>query len=32
MDILVLEDEARDPQGTLVFRARATLVIRRAQG
>jgi acyl dehydratase len=32
MDILVLEDEARDPQGTLVFRARATYVLRRAQG
>jgi acyl dehydratase len=29
MDILVLEDEARDAQGALVFRARSTLVIRR---
>jgi acyl dehydratase len=29
MDILVLEDEGRDPDGALVFRARATLVLRR---
>ncbi len=29
MDIVVLEDEGRDPQGALVFRARATLVLRR---
>jgi acyl dehydratase len=29
MDVLVLEDEARDPQGQLVFRSRATLVLRR---
>jgi acyl dehydratase len=29
MDILVLEDEARDAQGALVFRTRSTLVIRR---
>lgn len=29
MDVLVLEDEARDPQGNLVFRTRATLVLRR---
>jgi acyl dehydratase len=29
MDILVLEDEARDPQGAVVFRARSTIVIRR---
>ena len=29
MDILVVEDEARDAQGALVFRARSTLVIRR---
>jgi len=29
MDVLVLEDEARDPQGHLVFRTRATLVLRR---
>jgi acyl dehydratase len=29
MDILVLEDEGRDPHGALVFRARATFVLRR---
>jgi len=29
MDILVLEDEGRDAQGALVFRTRATFVIRR---
>jgi acyl dehydratase len=29
MDILVLEDEGRDAQGALVFRSRATLVLRR---
>jgi acyl dehydratase len=29
MDVLVLEDEARDAQGNLVFRSRATLVLRR---
>ncbi len=29
MDILVLEDEGRDAQGTLVFRTRETLVLRR---
>jgi acyl dehydratase len=29
MDVLVIEDEARDAQGNLVFRARATLVLRR---
>lgn len=29
MDILVVEDEARDAQGAMVFRARSTLVIRR---
>ena len=29
MDILVLEDEGRDPQGALVFRTRSTLVLRR---
>lgn len=29
MDVLVLEDEARDGQGNMVFRARATLVLRR---
>jgi len=29
MDILVLEDEARDAQGALVFRAREVLVLRR---
>jgi acyl dehydratase len=30
MDVLVVEDEARDPQGNLVFRSRATLVLRRS--
>ena len=30
MDILVLEDEGRDAQGAFVFRARATLVLRRS--
>lgn len=29
MDVLVVEDEARDSQGNLVFRTRATLVLRR---
>jgi acyl dehydratase len=29
MDILVLEDEGRDAQGALVFRAREVLVLRR---
>lgn len=29
MDVLVIEDEARDAQGVLVFRTRATLVLRR---
>ena len=29
MDVLVIEDEARDPQGNFVFRSRATLVLRR---
>ncbi|MFL5263511.1 MAG: MaoC family dehydratase N-terminal domain-containing protein [Anaeromyxobacteraceae bacterium] len=29
MDILVIEDEGRDAQGAFVFRARATLVLRR---
>lgn len=29
MDVLVLEDEARDSQGNFVFRSRATLVLRR---
>ncbi len=29
MDVLIVEDEARDPQGNLVFRTRATLVLRR---
>ena len=28
-DILVLEDEGRDPQGQLVFHSRTTLVLRR---
>ena len=30
MDILVIEDEGRDPQGALVFKARSTLVLRRS--
>ena len=30
MDILVLEDEGRDAQGALVFKARSTLVLRRS--
>jgi acyl dehydratase len=30
MDVLVVEDEARDAQGALVFRSRATLVLRRS--
>jgi acyl dehydratase len=30
MDVLVVEDEARDEQGALVFRTRATLILRRA--
>lgn len=29
MDVLLVEDEARDPQGNFVFRSRATLVLRR---
>jgi acyl dehydratase len=29
MDILVIEDEGRDAHGAFVFRARATLVLRR---
>jgi acyl dehydratase len=29
MDILVLEDEGRDAQGSLVFKARSVLVLRR---
>ena len=29
MDILVLEDEGRDAQGALVFKARSVLVLRR---
>jgi len=29
MDVLLIEDEARDPQGNVVFRSRATLVLRR---
>ena len=29
MDVIVLEDEARDDKGELVFRARATLILRR---
>jgi acyl dehydratase len=30
MDVLVLEDEGRDEKGELVFRARATFILRRA--
>jgi acyl dehydratase len=29
MDVLVVEDEARDGKGELVFRSRATLILRR---
>lgn len=29
MDVLVLEDEGRDEKGDLVFRARATFILRR---
>ncbi len=29
MDVLVLEDEGRDDKGELVFRSRATLILRR---
>ncbi|HEX9240974.1 MAG TPA: MaoC family dehydratase N-terminal domain-containing protein [Anaeromyxobacter sp.] len=29
MDVLVLEDEGRDDKGELVFRTRATLILRR---
>jgi acyl dehydratase len=30
MDVIVIEDEARDDQGAVVFRTRATLILRRA--
>ncbi len=30
MDVIVIEDEGRDDKGELVFRARATLILRRA--
>ena len=30
MDVIVVEDEGRDDAGGLVFRARATLILRRA--
>ena len=30
MDVIVIEDEARDEQGALVLRTRATLILRRA--
>ncbi len=30
MDVIVIEDEGRDEAGTLVFKARATLILRRA--
>ena len=29
MDVLVVEDEGRDDKGELVFRSRATLILRR---
>jgi acyl dehydratase len=29
MDVIVIEDEGRDDQNTLVFRARATFILRR---
>jgi acyl dehydratase len=29
MDVIVIEDEARDDKGEIVFRARATLILRR---
>ena len=29
MDVIVLEDEGRDDKGDLVFRTRATLILRR---
>ncbi len=29
MDVLVIEDEGRDPQGQLVFRSREMLILRR---
>jgi acyl dehydratase len=29
MDVVVIEDEGRDEQGALVFRARATFILRR---
>ena len=31
MDVAVIEDEGRDEEGTLVFRARRTLVVRAAK-
>lgn len=31
MDIAVIEDEGRDEEGNLVFRARRTLVVRAAK-
>jgi acyl dehydratase len=30
MDVIVIEDEGRDDQGAIVFRTRATLILRRA--
>ena len=29
MDVIVIEDEGRDDKGELVFRTRATLILRR---
>jgi hypothetical protein len=29
MDVIVIEDEGRDEQGVLVFRSRATFILRR---
>jgi acyl dehydratase len=30
MDVIVIEDEGRDPEGVLVFRSRETLILRRS--
>jgi hypothetical protein len=29
MDVIVIEDEGRDEKGALVFKARATMILRR---
>jgi acyl dehydratase len=29
MDVIIIEDEGRDEQGVLVFRSRATFILRR---